>query len=90
MKRRKVERSNRNRVVCLRCDKVLNRDNVAHHQRSKHEGLIPKFQDVADKSQRLLNFGGLSKPVDKVSLYIPYILWYICSVSVNNNRENGQ
>ena len=67
MKRRKVERSNRKRVVCLRCDKVLNADNTAHHQQSKHDGLTPKFKDIVDKSQRLRFFGGSSKPATEIS-----------------------
>lgn len=72
MKRRKAERSNRKRVICLRCDKVLNGDNTAYHQQSKHEGLTPQFKDVTDKSQRLLNFGGLSKHVTEPE--VSYVL----------------
>jgi hypothetical protein len=69
MKRRKIEpaeRTNRKRVICLRCDKVLNADNTTYHQQSIHEGLAPKFQDIVDKSQRLLNFES-SKPVKPLS-----------------------
>ena len=67
MKRRKLEaeRANRKRVVCLRCEKVLNADNTAYHQTSQHKGLTPKFQDIVEKSQRLLNFGSF-KPTCQV------------------------
>ena len=67
MKRRKLdgERTNRKRVVCLRCEKVLNADNTANHQKSLHKGLTPKFQDIVEKSQRLLNFESF-KPTSQV------------------------
>ena len=57
-KRRKIggNRSNRNRVLCLRCDKVLNADNTKYHQRSKHPGLAPSFRDICERGQTLLNF----------------------------------
>ncbi|CAB3982690.1 Hypothetical predicted protein [Paramuricea clavata] len=69
MKHRKIdpaERTNRKRVICLRCDKVLNADNTTYHQQSIHKGLTPKFQDIVEKSQRLLNFESF-KPVELLS-----------------------
>ena len=57
-KRRKTEdqRSNRKKVVCLRCDKVLNGDNTKYHQAAKHEGLAPSFREISERGQTLLNF----------------------------------
>ena len=60
-KRRKVEtgtsgRSNRKRVICLRCDKVLNQDNRKYHQNSKHKGQTPSFRILSATNQTLLNF----------------------------------
>ncbi len=58
-KRRKVEtgRTNRKRVICLHCDKVLNQDNRKYHHESKHKGQTPSFRTLAEANQILLNFG---------------------------------
>ena len=57
-KRRKIDgnRSNRKRVLCLRCDKILSADNTKYHQRSRHPGLAPSFRDICGRGQTLLNF----------------------------------
>lgn len=56
-KRRKVERSNRKRVICVHCDKVLNADNTKYHHESKHRGQKEAFRTIPEKKQQILNFG---------------------------------
>lgn len=74
-KRRKTEnqRSNRNKVICLRCDKVLNGDNTKYHQAGKHEGLAPSFREISsERGQTLLNFNkvaGQSPQVSEISFF---------------------
>ncbi len=68
-KRKKVERSNRKRVICLYCDKELNSDNKNYHHNSKHANKPMKFRDVVERSQRQISFvlSGATTS-DKVSL----------------------
>ena len=53
---RKVEtrtsgRSNRKRVICLHCDKVLNQDNRKYHRESKHKGQTRSFRILSETNQ---------------------------------------
>ena len=77
-KRRKVEtgtsgRSNRKRVICLHCDKVLNQDNRKYHHESKHKGQTPSFRILSETNQTLLNFAVIDGDNTQVRIKIPII-----------------
>ena len=81
-KRRKTEnqRSNRKKVICLRCDKVLNDDNTKYHQAAKHEGLAPSFRAISERGQTLLNFNkvtGQKPQVNQFFFHINFFLFHI-------------
>ena len=76
-KRRKVEtrtsgRSNRKRVICFHCDKVLNQDNRKYHHESKHKGQTP-FRILSETNQTLLNFAVINGDNTQVRIKIPII-----------------
>ena len=79
-KRRKTEdqRSNRKKVVCLRCDKVLNGDNTKYHQAAKHEGLAPSFREISERGQTLLNFNKIAGQIPQVSQTSLFYMNHIC------------
>ena len=77
-KRRKVEtrtsgRSNRKRVICLHCDKVLNQDNKKYYHESKHKGQNPSFRILSEANQTLLNFAVIDGVNTHVRIKIPII-----------------
>ena len=57
-------RSNRKKVECLECKKVLNKDNKAIHVKSSHKGINVRFREIPDTGQKTLNFVSASKGVN--------------------------
>ena len=77
-KRQKVEtgggRSNRKRIICLHCDKVLNHDNRKYHHESKHKGQTPSYRILSETNQSLLNFAVISGDSVQVRIEIAIII----------------
>ena len=77
-KRQKVEtgggRSNRKRIICLHCDKVLNQDNRKYHHESKHKGQTPSYRILSETNQSLLNFPVISGDSVQVRIEIAIII----------------
>ena len=77
-KRQKVEtgggRSNRKRIICLHCDKVLNQDNRKYHHESKHKGQTPSYRILSETNQSLLNFAVISGDSVQVRIEIAIII----------------
>ena len=86
-KRRKTEnqRSNRKKVICLRCDKVLNDDNTKYHQAAKHEGLAPSFRAISERGQTLLNFNKVTGQKPQVNQFFFHINFFF---SISRDRGN--
>ena len=70
---RKVDsgRSNRKRVICLHCDKVLNQDNRKYHHESKHKGQTTSYRILSETNQTLINFAVVSNDSVQVRIEIP-------------------
>ena len=77
-KRQKVEtgggRSNRKRIICLHCDKVLNQDNRKYHHESKHKGQTPSCRILSETNQSLLNFAVISGDSVQVRIEIAIMI----------------
>ena len=78
VKRRKVEtgggRSDRKRIICLHCEKVLNRDNKKYHHESNHKGQTPSYRILSETNQSLLNFAAISGDTVQVRIEIAIII----------------